>query len=70
MSAKAAAEASIPKLFLDKHEAAAACGVSPTTILRAKNAGKLKAKKTETRGGKTLYSVEALKAWVAGMDDA
>lgn len=60
----------VPKLYLDKHEAAFACGVSPATILRAKNAGKLKAKKTDARGGKTLYSVADLQAWVAGMEDA
>lgn len=64
------ATATVPKLSLDKHEAAAACGVSTATIMRAKNAGLLKAKKTSERGGKTLFTLAALQAWLDGMEDA
>lgn len=68
--AKTKALAPIPKLFLNRNEAATACGVSPATISRAKNAGKLKAKKTAKRGGRELFSIQALEAWVNAMEDA
>ena len=58
------------KLFLNRREAAAACGVSPNTISRAKNAGLLKAKKTAERGGRELYKISDLEAWVEGLEDA
>ncbi len=59
-----------PKLFLTRKEAAAACGVSVDTIARAKHAGKLRAKKTATNGGKELYRVEDLQAWFEQLEDA
>ena len=58
------------KLFLTRREAAEACGVSPDTIARAKNAGKLRAKKTADRGGKELYRVEDLQVWFDSLQDA
>lgn len=57
-------------LFLNRKEAAKACGVSVDTIARAQAQGKLKAKKTAERGGKHLYTLEDLKAWHASLDDA
>lgn len=58
------------KLFLNRREAAAACGVSPATISRWKNSGRLRAKKTAERGGRELYTPEDLKACVASLEDA
>lgn len=59
-----------PRLFLTRREAAEACGVSEDTIRRAKEAGRLKAKKTGPKGGKELYSIAALEAWFEGLVDA
>lgn len=59
-----------PRLFLTRKEAAEACGVSEDTIRRAKEAGRLKAKKTGSKGGKELYSIAALEAWFEGLIDA
>lgn len=61
---------STPRLFLTRKEAAEACGVSEDTIRRAKEAGRLKAKKTGPKGGKELYSIAALEAWYEGLMDA
>lgn len=59
-----------PRLFLTRREAAEACGVSEDTIRRAKEAGRLKAKKTGPKGGKELYSIASLEAWFEGLADA
>lgn len=59
-----------PRLFLSRREAAAACGVSEDTLRRAKEAGRLKAKKTGPKGGKELYSIAALTAWFDSLNDA
>lgn len=61
---------SAPRLFLTRREAAEACGVSEDTIRRAKEAGRLKAKKTGTKGGKELYSIGSLESWFDGLVDA
>lgn len=58
------------KLFYSTAEAAAACGVSERTLLRAKKAGRLRAKKTAARGGKDLFAVADLHAWFEGLSDA
>lgn len=71
MTALAAGERRMPpRLFLTRREAAEACGVSVDTIRRAKNAGRLRAKKTAERGGRELYRVEDLLAWFEQLDDA
>lgn len=59
-----------PRLFLTRKEAAEACGVSEDTIRRAKESGRLRAKKTGAKGGKELYSIAALEAWFEGLIDA
>lgn len=59
-----------PKLFLTRKQAAEACGVSTDTIARAKAAGKLRAKRTASRGGKELYRVADLEAWFDSLEDA
>lgn len=50
------------------------CGVSIDTIARAKNSGALKAKRLTTdesqRGGKELYTLDALRKWLDGLADA
>jgi len=56
--------------WLNKAEAAEFLGLSKSTIARAKQAGKLPAKKTAGRGGRELYRVEDLLAWVDSMEDA
>lgn len=65
---------STPRLAYTRKEAAEMCGVSEDTIRRAKNAGLLKAKrltKDETRaGGKELYRLADLEAWLDGLADA
>lgn len=65
---------STPRLAYTRREAAAMCGVSVETIARAKNAGELKAKrltKDETqKGGRELYRLEDLQAWLDGLADA
>lgn len=60
----------IPRIFLTRKEAAEACGVSEDTIRRAKNAGKLRAKKTSEGRGKELYRIADLEAWGDSLDDA
>lgn len=72
MSAKAVHSASTlpPRKWLNRIEAAQYVGLSPETVLRAKRAGHLVAKKTAERGGRDLYSVASLDAWVESMDDA
>lgn len=63
-----------PRLAFTRREAAEMCGVSEDTIRRAKNSGALKAKrltKDETKkGGKELYTLAALQAWLDGLADA
>lgn len=59
-----------PKISLNVREAAAAMGVSVSTIQRAKRAGKLKAKKTAQSGGRELYDPAELKRWFDGLEDA
>lgn len=50
------------------------CGVSMDTIAKAKNTGRLKAKRlTEDEkraGGKELYRLVDLEAWLEGLADA
>lgn len=62
------------RLAFTRKEAAEMCGVSGDTIRRAKNAGVLKAKrltKDETaKGGKELYTLAALEAWIESLADA
>lgn len=64
----------LPRLAYDRKEAAVICGVSVDTISRAKAKGELKAKrltKDETRkGGKELYTLADLQAWLQGLSDA
>lgn len=61
----------VPKLVLDREEAAAACSVSVDTIKRAINKGTLRAKRSgENGGGKYLISVRALEEWFEGLVDA
>lgn len=65
---------SVPRLSYTRKEAAEMCGVSEDTIRRAKNAGLLRAKrltKDETqKGGKELYTLTALEAWLESLADA
>lgn len=56
--------------WLNVQEAADWCGVSVASIRRAKAAGRLNPKTTATRGGKELYRIADLEAWVEGMEDA
>lgn len=56
--------------WLTLPEAAAWLGLSPSTVLRAKQAGQLNPKKTAVRGGKDLYRVADLRAWVESLPDA
>lgn len=64
----------LPRVAFTRKEAAEMCGVSVDTIARAKGAGELKAKrltKDETlKGGKELYTLAALTAWLEGLADA
>lgn len=66
--------ATTTRLAFTRKEAAEMCGVSEDTIRRAKNTGALKAKrltKDETKkGGKELYTLAALQAWLDGLADA
>lgn len=62
------------RLAYTRREAAEMCGVSEDTIRRSKNSGALKAKrltKDETqKGGKELYTLAALEAWLESLADA
>lgn len=62
------------RLAYTRKEAAEMCGVHPDTISRAKAAGKLKAKRLtndESRaGGKELYLLADLRAWLESLADA
>jgi len=73
---------SIPKLALNTAEAAIATGLSQDVIKRAIRSGKLRAKrsgvleKDTTRGkagdpaGRYLVTVDALREWLDGLEDA
>lgn len=62
------------RLAYTRREAAEMCGVSEATIQRAKNAGNLKAKRLtkdeQRKGGKELYRLEDLQAWLDSLADA
>jgi hypothetical protein len=64
----------LPRLAFTRKEAAEMCGVSTHTISKAKNAGALKAKRLKddesSAGGKELYRLEDLRAWLDGLADA
>jgi excisionase family DNA binding protein len=58
-------------LFLTREQAAQTANVSLDTIRRAINSGKLRAKRTgKDGGGKYLISMDELKAWFDGLEDA
>lgn len=59
-----------PPLFLTLREAAKVTGVSADTLQKNIHAGRLKAKKTASTGGKTLVRVADLEAWFEGLVDA
>lgn len=59
-----------PQLFLDRRQAAEACGVSVDLLDRAVREGKLRAKKHADRNGKVLFRPADLTAWVEGWGDA
>lgn len=65
---------STPRLAYTRKEAAEMCGVSESTIQRAKARGDLKAvrlKQDESqKGGKELYTVSALQAWLDSLPAA
>ena len=57
--------------FFTRDEAAAEVRVSPKTIERAINTGRLRAKRTgENGGGKYLISRASLEEWFDGLVDA
>ncbi len=58
-------EAPVEKLSYSVPETAQAVGTCPAMIYRAINSGKLKALKF---GKRTLITPEAIKEWLAGMD--
>lgn len=64
----------LPRLAYTRKEAAEMCGISEDTIRRAKNNGALKAKRLKKdatqKGGKELYTVDALRQWLEGLPDA
>jgi excisionase family DNA binding protein len=67
--------AQIPKLYLSLKEAAAAVGVSHTTLAREIRDGRLRAKRTGKRTdgeptGKYLISIPALQQWFDELPDA
>lgn len=65
------APVSLPRLAVTRREAAEMLGVSEDTIRRAKNAGRLRAKKIGANSaGKELYAVKDLQAWFESLDDA
>lgn len=63
-----------PRLALDIKDAAAACGLSVSTLDRAHKAGLLKAKRSGTaergRGAKRVFRVRDLEAWLDSLEDA
>lgn len=62
---------SIPaRKWLTRVEAADYVGVSADTILRWKHAGRITAKKTAKRGGRDLYRVADLDAFIESLEDA
>lgn len=62
------------RLAYTRKEAADMCGVSEDTIRRAKQAGVLKAKRLtndeKQKGGKELYRLADLNAWLESLADA
>jgi excisionase family DNA binding protein len=67
--------AQIPKLYLNLKEAAAAVGVSHTTLARAIREGRLRAKRSGKHAdggptGKYLISIPALQQWFDELPDA
>lgn len=62
------------RLAFTRKEAAEMCGVSVATIAKAKNSGALKAKRLtddeERKGGKELYTYDALQQWLESLADA
>jgi excisionase family DNA binding protein len=57
-------------LFLTLKQAAAVTGVSADTLSKAIHAGRLRAKKTASTGGKTLVRLSDLDEWFEGLIDA
>ena len=68
--------AAIPRIALNRRDAATALGVSIDTLKQAQAAGKLKAKNTHIdprtgrANGTTLYDVDELRRWFNSLDDA
>ena len=67
----------LPRLAYTRREVAEMCGVSERTVYRAKNAGRLKAKRLDKngervndKGGKELYTLDAINAWLESLADA
>lgn len=72
----------LPKLALNVEEAAIATGLSPDTVKKAIRSGRLRAKRSgrlEEDGlagnkgapaGRYLVTIDALQAWLDGMEDA
>lgn len=59
------------KMFFTIKGAAEVCSVSPDTIRRAINSGRLRAKRTgKNRGGLYLVSRQALEDWFEGLEEA
>lgn len=62
------------RLAYTKKEAAAVCGVSVDTIVRAVNSGALRAKRSSSKDGKPtgryLITAKALEAWLDELVDA
>ncbi|GAB2970058.1 hypothetical protein [Nocardioides montaniterrae] len=66
---------SLPRIALNRRQAATALGVSPDLLKAAQEAGALRAKNTkfDAKGravGITLYDPADLKAWFDGLGDA
>lgn len=65
----------LPRIAVNRKEAAEMLGVSEATLRRAKADGHLRAKRTSKDAdgnptGKELYSVAELTAWFEGLADA
>lgn len=62
------------RLAYTRREVAEMCGVSEDTIRRAKQSGALRAKRIKRdetlKGGKELYRLEDIQAWLDGLADA